>query len=815
MKQKTIIGLLAFSCGICYLNMQGQSQRNWEIETKLDGAQEVKRVRASNVSEIPSFQEKEEHSYVSNIKMQKSTTGRDIRFVAAIKVDQDENNKYLYEKYQYGFHVQYGEKDLLYPVQYIYHSIIGNGVRYTGVTSQYEGEKTISDWAGKSGYTHFIALTIKQIPEMEKNTRIQIQPVWNSGEGFASVGKIVQTNYAFMEQSIGSLEKASHRMSIGNKDYAMTAQEGVAILENVSYEKNAEVRFYQDGVEVKVEWANCSTTDLESGTHSFAWNLSTNQIRVLDLDRIHSVDFKKFQSIAAFSSAETSILETGAPKMNFAWDGATIDSTNQKVDFAGSSSDQSVILRTSTQEHASVINGGYAVILSTGEDASLTEETALKDTSAMVYGKVDVSSTANAFRLWGWSTKNETVSGMGKFRVVAYEFNEDYSAYQTIVLHASEKGSLTQDENGWISFQNVKDAANGIIEGAPSDNMFIYEVANAQYDLKGKTVILAVEAMDVANTLGVDGKNLASYFGIKRMGFMCVPPQSFDLEASHQMALGEQYQIEPKNVVGCESGFTYESKEKGIASVDTNGLVQAVGVGNVSIVVTSGDMKKEMTISVNNSSSFLNLTSQEAKDMASFTSTGAFPGAWDFAWSGGVTADKIDADNSKMNQPLVRMYQTSVGTLNNIAPNDIELISGIAGERSDAIQNAVYVKTDISASAGSFRLWGRAPVESPDMLGKMKTRIVVYVPNADYTNYQAYVLPLLTVEGFPQGSVTQDGLTGMVTVASSEPSAFMLFGVPNEIKGATGAFVVMESYSIENANHQQSRCYVRRFGFDA
>ena len=101
------------------------------------------------------------------------------------------------------------------------------------------------------------------------------------------------------------------------------------------------------------------------------------------------------------------------------------------------------------------------------------------------------------------------------------------------------------------------------------------------------------------------------------------------------------------------------------------------------------------------------------------------------------------------------------------------------------------------------------------MLGKMKTRIVVYVPNADYTNYQAYVLPLLTVEGFPQGSVTQDGLTGMVTVASSEPSAFMLFGVPNEIKGATGAFVVMESYSIENANHQQSRCYVRRFGFDA
>lgn len=632
----------------------------------------------------------------------------------------------------------------------------------------------------------------------------------------------------------------------------------------------------------------------------------TVTVKVIDTNKLNEVGFQKLQSIASFAPDDTSIDYTGAPVMNFAWDGGTQESTNRKVDFEGTASNDAMVLRQSTREHSFVNNGDYVIIMSTGDNEELTAANAYDGASATVYAKVQVSSYANAFRLWGWASKSDIevslASGQGKFRVVAYEFNEDYSAYTTTVLHASEKGNLTQDEDGWITFHDVSNVADGIIAGAPADNMFVYEVENKDYNLKGKTVILSVEAAELPNTLGEGGKNIASRFGIKRMGFMCdpkpdfsisttsyeiysnqtaqiaptsvgdavhgtyhyvssnpdvasvsetglvtakevterttveitvtnsevngkevkvqivvlpTPDQSFDLEATHEMAMGEQYQIQPTNVVSCDGGFTYESKEKGIATVDANGLVRAVGVGNVSIVVKSGDLKKEMEIHVTSTESILNLSSQEAKDMASFTNTGAFPGAWDFAWSGGVTADKIDTDNSKMDQPLIRMTQTGVGTMNNVAPNDIELISSISGVRSDTVQNSVYVKTDISSSAGSFRLWGRAPTASNDMLGKMKTRIVVYIPNADYTQYQAYVLPMLAVEGFPAEQVKQDNVTGMVTVESDAAAGFMVFSVPQEIRGATGAFVVMESYSIENANHLQTRCYVRRFGFDA
>lgn len=632
----------------------------------------------------------------------------------------------------------------------------------------------------------------------------------------------------------------------------------------------------------------------------------TISIHVTDPNKLNNVSYKKLKNIAALDADQTSIDYTGAPIMNFAWDGGTQESTNGKVDFEGTASDDALIMRQSTLEHAFVTNGDYVVVMSTGDDENLTSSTAHDGATAMVYAKMEVSPYANSFRLWGWASKSDNeaslASGQGKFRVVAYEFNQDYSAYTTSILRATEKGSLEQDANGWISFADVSDTANGQIAGAPGDNMFIYEIANETYNLKGKTVILAIEAAEVANTLSTSGKNIPCRFGIKRMGFMCdpkpdfsvanlsheiyanetvqitptsvgdaangvyqyvsshpevatvsetglvtaqnvsvkgttkititnslvaqkevkveitvlpTPSQSFDLPEYQEIALGDQYQIQPTNIIGCDAGFTYMSKEKGIATVDSTGLVEAVGIGSVRIVVASGDLKKEIEIRVNTTSSVLGLSNQEAQDMASFTNTGAFPGAWDFAWSGGVTADKIDADNTKMNQPLIRMTQTNQGTMNNIAPNDIELISGIGGTRTDSVQNSVYVKTDISADANSFRLWGRAPVENADMLGKMKTRIVIYIPNQDYTQYTAYVLPLQALEGFTAEQVKQDAVTGMITVESDAPGAFMVFGLPQEIKGTTGAFVVIESYSIENEANLQTRSYVRRFGFDA
>ncbi len=303
---------MVISCGFLSLNMWSQPTNEWSVTTKLDHNQDVyKMKRASVTGEVPAFETKEEHAYVSNIQMQKSTSENTLRFVSAIKVDQDEANQYLYEKYSYGFHVQYGTKDIVYPVQYIYNSIIGNGVRYLGANSSILEGKSIDEWAGKSGYTHFIALTIKEIPEVENNTRIQIQPIIDLGSGYEAVGKVTQTNYDFIQQSIGSLEKANYRVAIGNKDYAFTSQDGMATLEDISFVKDQEIHFYQNGSEVAVEFTNCtSISEMKEGQYDISWELSTNRVTIKDLqglDPIIEHTLKKIDGVSATCDKEGTV----------------------------------------------------------------------------------------------------------------------------------------------------------------------------------------------------------------------------------------------------------------------------------------------------------------------------------------------------------------------------------------------------------------------------------------------------------------------------------------------------------------------------
>lgn len=630
------------------------------------------------------------------------------------------------------------------------------------------------------------------------------------------------------------------------------------------------------------------------------------EVNVTDPYKLNNVSYRKYQNIAAISADNASIDYTGAPIFNYAWDGGTYDSTNTKVDFEDSREDSEAIVRTSASENANVSNGDYVVVLTTGDIATLTADTVKDGATASVYAKVEVSEYANAFRVWAWGNKSDVeqslASGMGKFRVMAYEFNADYSEYTSTILKVSDSGTLVQDSQGWLSFDDISDTSNGQIAGAPADNMFIYEVNNTSYDLRNKTIILAFEAAEVANTLGAGGTNLPSRLGIKRMGFMCdpkpdfsisertaslysnetyqispvsigsaadgvysynssntavaavsesglvtaqvvtetqvatititnsncgnkvvglevtvnpIPSTSFDVEATISMNVGQTYTITPTNQVSCD-GFSFASSEKGLATVDQNGVITALNVGSVEITTTSGDLKKKTTVNITGTSSIMNISNQQISNTAGFENSSGFIGNWDFAWSGGVTADKIDADDSNLTSPLIHMSRVdSAGTQNNIHPNDIELISGIGGVRTDEVQNGVYVKSAISANATSFRLWGRSSAANADMIGRAKTRIVVYLPNADYTSYQAYILPLAAAEGYEAETVLQDRTTGIVSIASEAPSGFMVFSIPEEIKGATNAIIMIESYSVENEENKQTRLYVRRFGFDA
>lgn len=636
----------------------------------------------------------------------------------------------------------------------------------------------------------------------------------------------------------------------------------------------------------------------------------TIDITVTDSNKLNNlVSFRKLKAIAGLDADSSSVDYTGALAYNIAWDGGTYESTSKKFDFDGTAQDQDLILRGGhVKDTASIDNGDYVIVMSNGGDSSLTADTQTDEVQTMVYSKTSVSEWANSFRLWGWASKsdleNSLASGKGKFRVAAYEFNEDYSILsKSTFLKAKDIGTLVQDEKGWITFDDVSDVNNGTIAGAPADNMFVFETTTADYDLKGKEIILSIETANYANQSGANNENIPNRFGIKRMGFMCdpkpdiqitseknvslypgettqivatgigdaengtfsyessnpavasvnetglvtahevsnittatititndrapnkeasvtitvspTPDVNFDVESSITMKVGEEKTITPTNVVG-EGEFAFTSSSNSIATVDSSGKVTAVNVGKVLVSVQLGELIKKVEVNVSNTDTIVGVDNNVVKEMAKFENTGGFPAAWDFAWSGGVTAEKIDADDTKLETPLIHMARTSKegDTLTNVVPNDIEIISNIGGIRSDIVAGQVFVKTDISADAGSFRLWGRAPTANTDMGGTMKTRIVVYIPNSTYTNYQAYVLPLAAADGgHTMDMVSNDQVSGIVTLTSDNPGGFLVFGLPEEVKGATGAIVSIESYSCEGT--LQTREYVRRFGFDA
>lgn len=634
----------------------------------------------------------------------------------------------------------------------------------------------------------------------------------------------------------------------------------------------------------------------------------TVDVTVTDSNKLNDlVSLKKIKNIAALDSDNSSIDYTGAPLYNIAWDGGTYESTQGKFDFDNMASDDEVILRGAhVSDTASIDNGDYVIVMSNGGDSNLTSDNVTDDVQAMVYSKVLVSEWANSFRLWGWASKNDQeqapASGVGRFRVAAYEFNEDYTSYNSYYLTASDIGTLTQDENGWITFDDVSDTLNGTISGAPADNMFIFEVNNDDYDLRNKEILLSIETANYANTKGENNTNMPNRFGIKRMGFMCdpkpdislvsdaevtlyggqtsqievsgvgaasegsftftssnndvatvdnnglitakevskeetatititnsvavgkektvtvhvlpIPEESFDVPSTVTLKVGETYKINPTNVVG-DHTFTYSSSSNSIATVDEQGNVLANNVGNVEINVTFGTLTKKILLSINETEQIVGISNDIVKNMASFNDAGMIPGAWDFAWSSPATTNgKAVIGDESLDQALVRAIKVSSGSDSqvNLLPNDIEFISNIGGVRDDLLVGQVFVKANIPSNANVFRSWVRAGEPSADICNSTKTRVVVYLPNEDFTSYSAYPLSYLNSgDTHPSDSIKNDNVTNILELSSNRADGFLVYEVPEEIKGKENAIICIEAYSTNS--ELQTRQYIRRFGF--
>ncbi len=330
-------------------------------------------------------------------------------------------------------------------------------------------------------------------------------------------------------------------------------------------------------------------------------DLQKNVKIVVDPNLVNGLRVKDLDAIAAFGVNQSNV-EAGSAHdvLNFGWatEGFSPEILAAKMDFDGSASADKVILRgvSSTEKHSTFINGEYAIVMAAGINVDLTAANNPEGAHAQIYGKYLVSDRANGFRIWAASWNDDTVSGMGSFRVVALVKNG--SVYEEIKLVAADIGELTQDNNGWISYDNT---TGDHIDKAPDHNMFVFQVKNEKYDLTGKEIIISIDFRALPNTLGENQKNKQSRFGIKRLGFTLDPEPSFSIAngAEAEIILGETLQL-ALNEVGAvlPENYQFTSSDSSIASVNTEGVITAKALGQVTITVKNGDLEKKIVINV-------------------------------------------------------------------------------------------------------------------------------------------------------------------------------------------------------------------------
>lgn len=117
--------------------------------------------------------------YMSEVKAQVSeeTEGkRSVRFVVAVKGSYDPETGESKVPGDYGFTILINGTEKDQKATNYYNSITAGGVTYANPYSNAEDAKTIDEFAGRSGYTYFIAVTVSNIPEASYGTEIAVTP---------------------------------------------------------------------------------------------------------------------------------------------------------------------------------------------------------------------------------------------------------------------------------------------------------------------------------------------------------------------------------------------------------------------------------------------------------------------------------------------------------------------------------------------------------------------------------------------------------------------------------------------------------------
>lgn len=164
--------------------------------------------------------------YISDVKAQVTDEvdgKRDIRFVAAVQGSyrtDEEGAVQAFVPGNYGFKVKINSTTETVAVQSYYNSMSAGSVTYVNALSSVSSTSTIDDFAGKSGYTFFIAITIKGIPTASNDTLLSVTPYCQLDEENTVTGTEKVTNVT--STASGTTVTEYYTMTLGGKTYLMS-----------------------------------------------------------------------------------------------------------------------------------------------------------------------------------------------------------------------------------------------------------------------------------------------------------------------------------------------------------------------------------------------------------------------------------------------------------------------------------------------------------------------------------------------------------------------------------------------------------------
>lgn len=213
------------------------------------------------------------------------------------------------------------------------------------------------------------------------------------------------------------------------------------------------------------------------------------------LPSILGVDNAKLKALTAFSADAVNIDVSGANALNFVSSWGATGANADKISLDDSAANTLAILRVANKQNA-VVN-----VEENWVDMILMPTQGTTETCVAVYSKMTVPDQGH-FRAWTYAAPaGGEISGKGKFRIVFYLPNANYTEFTpyTMACDFQEQDTWATEKHadGYVSYSNGVDGFFGFVVPA---------------EVKGKEVIMAVELVG-------GSADKQDRFAFKRLGF--------------------------------------------------------------------------------------------------------------------------------------------------------------------------------------------------------------------------------------------------------------------------------------------------------